>query len=199
MGRYVTLSSIVSVVLFFSINTLQAMQGSNDFTALEKKVASLQLGFDDYYIAHKLDGEQKERAQKHLLEKSYPGTYTFTDGGIHVLVAKENDIIIAVYQKNEEADKTELKQMIADLMMQFGNPTSEAHDQIIYWAYNEKGKISEDEYTVSKKEGEVQIIATVKFKSKLTLTESVGEDAPENSIHCIVSSPRLMEKFYNQN
>ena len=198
MGRYVTLLSILSVFLFFSISTLQAIAGSNDVTALEKKVASLQLGFADYFIAHQLNVEQKKKAQKHLLEKSYPGTYTFIDDGINVLVAKENDTIIAVYLKNEEADKKQLKQMIADLMMQFGNPTSEAHDQIIYWAYNEKGKISEDEYADSKKDGEIQIVATVKFKSKLTFAETAGEDVLENSIHCIVSSPRLLEKFYNK-
>ena len=174
------------------------MEGSSDGAILEKKVASLQLGLEDYYIAHKLTDKQKEKAQQHLLEKSYPGTYTFTDNQINVLVEKDNNTIIAVYMKTEEADKEQVKQMIADLMMQFGNPTSEAHDQIIYWAYNEKGKISEDEYADSKKDGEIQIVATVKFKSKLTFAETAGEDAPENSIHCIVSSPRLLERFYNQ-
>jgi hypothetical protein len=198
MRRYAALLSISTVVLLFLISTLQAMPESTDFTALEKKVASLQLGFRNYFIAHKLDSEQKEKAQKHLLEKSYPGTYTFTDKGIHVLTAKKNDTIIAIYLKDEEADKAELKQMIADLMMQFGNPTSEAHDQIIYWAYNEKGKISEDEYSDQKKDGEARIIATVKFKSKLTFSEAVGEEPAQNSIHCIVSSPRLLERFYNQ-
>ncbi len=198
MRRHVALLSIFTCVLFLSISALQAMAERADFTALEKEVAALQLGFGDYYIAHKLSVEQKKKAQKHLLEKSYPGTYTFIDDGINVLVAKENDTIIAIYLKNEEADKTQLKQMIADLMMQFGNPTSEAHDQIIYWAYDEKGKISEDEYADSKKDGEIQIVATVKFKSKLTFAETTGEDAPENSIHCIVSSPRLLERFYNQ-
>jgi DNA polymerase I-like protein with 3'-5' exonuclease and polymerase domains len=199
MRRYITLLTICTVILFITTGTLQAMPGKTDFTALEKKVASLQLGFENYYIAHKLTGDQKEEAQKHLLEKSYPGTYTFTDGVIHILTAKENDTIIAVYLKNEEADKTDLKQMVADLMMQFGDPTSEAHEQIIYWAYNEKGKISEDEYAAAKKEGELRVIATVKFKSKLTFSEAAGDEPAENSIYCIISSPRLLERFYNQN
>jgi len=198
MRRCVALLVIFTVVLFFSTGTL-AMPGSTDFAALEKKVASLQLGFNDYYIAHTLNGEQKERAKKYLLEKSYPGTYTFTDGPVHILAVKENDMIIAVYQKNEEADKAALKQMIADLMMQFGDPTSEAHDQIIYWAYNEKGKISEDQYNDAKKDGGLRVIATVKFKSELTFSEAAGEESGKNSIHCIVSSPRLLERFYNQN
>ena len=82
--------------------------------------------------------------------------------------------------------------------MQFGNPTREAHDQIIYWAYNETGKISENQYADLKKDGNIPVIATVKFKSKLTFSEAGEENAPPNSIHCIVSSPRMLETFYNQ-
>ncbi len=198
MQKRVILLLIFSGFLFFPIVHLQAMPGNSDGAILEKKVASLQLGLEGYFIAHKLNEKQQEKAQKHLLEKSYPGTYTFTDDQINVLVAKESDTILAVYMKNKDSDKTQLKQMIADLMMQFGNPTSEAHDQIIYWAYNEQGKISEDKYSDSKKDGDVKVIATVKFKSKLTFSAATAEEAPENSIHCIISSPRLLEKFYNQ-
>jgi len=173
------------------------MPGSENFAALEKKVALLRLGLGDYFIAYKLSAEQKEKAEKHLLEKSYPGTYTFVDNGVHVLAAQKDDTIIAVYLKNEEADAKQLKQMVADLMMQFGDPTSEAHDQIIYWAYNEKGRISADNFNNEKKKEEMRIIATVKFKSKLTLSEALGEAAEKNSIYCIISSPRLLERFYN--
>jgi len=198
MVRCAVLSLILAVSLFSSVSMLQAGQEGTDFKELEKKAASLQLGFEDYFIAHRLTGEQKEKALNHLLAKSYPGTYTFTDNGVHVLVSKKDDTIIALYLKNEKADKTQLKQMIADLMMQFGDPTSEAHDQIIYWAYNEKGKITEDEYAELKKGGELRIVATVKFKSKLTLSEALGEESGQNSIHCIISSPRLLERFYDQ-
>jgi len=198
MQRRAILLSIFIVFIFFPVTYLQAMPGSSDGAILEKKVASLQLGLGGYHIAHKLNAKQKEQAQKHLLEKSYPGTYTFTDEQIHILAKKKSDTILAIYLKKEKADKPQLKQMIADLMMQFGNPTSEAHDQIIYWAFNEKGKISEEKYNESKKDGDVEIIATVKFNSKLTFSDATAEEAPENSIHCIISSPELLADFYNK-
>lgn len=198
MGRRIRLLVIFAVAVFFPIGSLQAIPEGDDFAVLQEKVSSLQLGLGEYYIAHKLTAEQKTKGEKKLQEKSYPGTYTFTDGGVHVLAEKYSDIILAVYLKNEESDKEQFKQMVADLMMLFGNPTSEAHDQIIYWAYSETGKISETRYADLKKEGNVPIIATVKFKSKLTFTEIGGEDILENSIHCIISSPRLLENFYNQ-
>jgi hypothetical protein len=197
MGRIVTLSLLLSVFLSFLIPSFQVMAESEDLAALEKKVALLRLGFGDYFIAHKLSAQQKKKSKEDLLEKSYPGTYTFVDNEVYVLTAEKNDTIIALYLKNEAADKTQLKQMVADLMMQFGDPTSEAHDQIIYWAYNEKGKISADNYNNEKKNGGMGIIATVKFKSKLTLSEALGEAPEKNIIHCIISSPRLLEKIYN--
>lgn len=198
MQKFATLFSIFAAVFLFSVGNLQAIPEGKKITDLQKKVSSLQLGFGEYYIAHKLTAEQKSEGEKDLQEKSYPGTYTFTDEGIHVLVEKKSDTILAIYLKNEEADKEHLKQMIANLMMQFGNPTREAHDQIIYWAYNETGKISENQYADLKKDGNIPVIATVKFKSKLTFSEAGEENAPPNSIHCIVSSPRMLETFYNQ-
>lgn len=198
MGRCIRLLVIFAVVFFFPINSLHAISKADEFADLQKQVSSLQLGLGEYYIAHKLTPEQKEKGAKYLQEKSYPGTFTFTDEDIHVLAEKGSDTILAVYLKNEKADKGQFKQMVADLMMRFGNPTSEAHDQIIYWAYSVTGQISEDQYADLKKEGNIPIIATVKFKSKLTFTEVDGEEILENSIHCIISSPRLLEKFYNQ-
>ena len=67
------------------------MAESEDLAALEKKVAFVRLGFGDYFIAHKLSAQQKEKSKEHLLEKSYPGTYTFVDNGVHVLAAEKND------------------------------------------------------------------------------------------------------------
>jgi len=198
MGRCIRLLVIFVVAVFIPIGSLQATPKGEDLAGLQEKVASLQLGLGEYYIAHRLTPEQKRKGEKNLQEKSYPGTYTFTDENIHVLAEKDSNMILAVYLKNEEADREQFKQMVADLMMRFGNPTSEAHDQIIYWAYSETGKISEDQYADLKKEGNALIIVTVKFKSKLTFTEVDGEDIGKNSIHSIISSPRLLENFYNK-
>ncbi len=199
--QHVVIASVLCTALTLVIGRggeLAAMPGSVDYENLEKKVAMLGLGFGEYHIANKLSMEQKEKGQKTLLEKSYPGTYTFSDGDVFVLVIEETDTILAVYRKIEEAGKEQMKQMIADLMTRFGNPTSEAHDQIIYWAYGEKGKISDEEYDSLKQDDERKIVATVKFKSKLTFTENDLETDQKNSIHCIISSPRMLEKFYQQ-
>ncbi len=187
---------VLMVFILFACG--QAMSEAVDSATLEKQVADLQLGVNGYFVAHKLNEEQKILAGKNMAKKSYPGTFTFTDGDIHILVDGKRDIILAIYQKKEKVTGKELKNMVADLMMSFGDPTSEAHDQIIYWAYSKKGRISEDDYVDSKQEGTVQVIATVKFKSKLTFTAATGENAQENDIHWIISSPRLLEKFYNR-
>ncbi|WP_457576076.1 hypothetical protein [Desulfomarina sp.] len=186
---------LILCILFFAV---QAMSKTVDSAALEKQVAALQLGVNGYFVAHKLSEEQKALAGRNMEKKSYPGTFTFTDGDIHVLVDGKRDIILAIYEKKEKATGLELKNMVADLMMSFGDPTSEAHDQIIYWAYSRNGRISEDDYVNSKQEGTVKVIATVKFKSRLTFSDATDENAQENDIHWIISSPRLLEKFYNR-
>ncbi len=186
------------IVPFFGVVELAAMPGSTNHIILEEKVASLHLGFGEYHIAQKLTEVQKVQGKKSLQEKSYPGTYTFTDGDIFVLAEKDRDVVLALYKKNEEAGREQMRTMVAELMSLFENPTSEAHDQIIYWAYSKEGKVSDSVYKDMKQEGESSIIATVKFKSKLTFTEIDGENTEENSIHCIVSSPQLLERFYQQ-
>lgn len=193
--------SILVLLIAFTfgrVGELAAMVQGEDVGILEEKVALLKLGFKEYHVATKLTPEQKALAGKSLLLKSYPGTYTFTDGDVFILVEKERDTILAVYQKNEETGKDQMKQMIVDLMTRFGSPTSEAHDQIIYWAFGEGGKITDKEYDDLKQEGESNILATVKFKSKLTFDEMDADTELKNDIHCIVSAPRLLEKFYQQ-
>ena len=185
-------------VVFCQVTGLAAMTQAEDASMLEKDVATLKLGFGKYYIAAKLTPEQREMAGPSLLEKSYPGTYTFTDGDVYILVEKERDMILAVYQKYDEVSKEKTQQMVADLMTRFGSPTNEAHDQIIYWAFGNKGKITEKEYADLKQEGESTILATVKFKSKMTFTEIDADANLKNDIYCIVSAPGLLEKFYQQ-
>lgn len=186
------------ILPLFGVVEPAAMPGSTDYKMLEDEVASLQLGFGEYHIAQKLTQVQKTQGQKSLQANSYPGTYTFTNGDIFVLAEKDRDVVLALYKKNEEAGREQMRAMVAELMSLFENPTSEAHDQIIYWAYSKDGKISDSVYKDMKKEGESSIIATVKFKSKLTFTDIDGESNEENSIHCIVSSPQLLERFYQQ-
>jgi len=140
--------------------------------ALLADVVQLNLGLQGYAIGKALDPAQKGIAGKHPVAGAYAGTYKFVDKDLYVVVDRATDRILALYKKKENADKTELKAMIAGLMDRFFLPTLMAHDKMIYWAFNKHGAVSEDDFNRAKKIQQtlkLGIIATVKLSSELEI------------------------------
>jgi len=148
---------------------------------LQQKVASFGLGLDSYVVGKKLNATQLETAKKDKDYKAYPGTVKFKDGDIFVITDEKTNVVIAVYKRNKKADKDDFKVTISELMMQYGEPTTEAHGKTIYWNYGEDGFISEDLYRSVKSQGLLEtlvILATVKFTSSenvATMTELIDK------------------------
>ncbi len=137
-------------------------------TELQNKIAALELGFEGYVIGKALSDDQLAVAENDNAYKAYPGTMKFKDGDIFVIVDKQSNVVIAVYKRNKKADKNDFKVMISDLMMQYGEPTTEAHGKTIYWNFGEDGLISEELYRTVKSQGKLEtliVLATVKFSS----------------------------------
>jgi len=181
-----------------------------DVEELDLRVKKLNMGFEGYRLSHILTAEQKKIAQKNPVEKSFKGTYTFHDKGINIVVVKKTDKILALNLIEENADKKHFRLMMSSLMLEFGEPTTAAHDTLIYWVFNEDGIINEDLYRAMRKENNVNILATAKFSSKVRIAEIMddkkdGKDnEPEkvtkqtekgkNTIYCIVSSPPIVKR-----
>lgn len=135
---------------------------------LQDKIAALELGFDSYVIGKELTAEQKNTAKKDNSYEAYPGTMKFKDRDIFVIVDKQSNVVIAVYKRNKNAGKDDFKKTISELMMQYGEPTAEAHGKTIYWNYGTDGLIPEELYRTVKSQGmlnTLQVLATVKFSS----------------------------------
>ncbi len=75
---------------------------------------------------------------------------------------KATDLVLALYMEDDEAGVQEYRNMVARLMDQFGDPTTMAHDQIIYWAWGPHGKITEEEFQKARGSGKLEVLATVK-------------------------------------
>ena len=144
-----------------------------DYSALSKaelqnKIVSFELGFDAYVIGRVLTTEQLTIAEKNNDDKAYPGTIKFKDGDLFVIADKKSNVVIALYKRNRKADKNDFKIMISELMLQYGEPTTEAHGKTIYWNYGADGLISEELYRTVKSQGQLEtliVLATVKFSS----------------------------------
>ena len=180
---------------------------------LQKKTASFNLGLDSYIVGKKLNTTQLETAKKDNDYKAYPGTVKFKDGDVFVIVDEKTNVVVAVYKRNKKANKDDFKVTISELMMQYGEPTTEAHGKTIYWNYGEDGFVSEELYRSVKAQGKLEtliILATVKFTSSenvATMTDLIdnmnkkqdGEAVEKEDLtsdnYVMIQSDILTEKY----
>ena len=96
-----------------------------------------------------------------------------------MIIDAQSNVVIAVYKRNKKANKNDFKVMISGLMLQYGEPTTEAHGKTIYWNYGEDGFITEELYRTVKSQGQLEslvVLATVKFTSSenvATMTDMI--------------------------
>lgn len=164
---------------------------------LALSIKELGLGEGDFVIGAYLTDEQNRQARKNLLPDTYPGTIKFPSADVVVVVDEKTLLILAVYKRLEEIHTKEVKQMIGYLMTRFGEPTSIAHDKLIYWAYSHEGKIADKTFSESKSRGKIDILATVKFSSTIDLNVDMDNPNTEESgtIYYIIASDRLLNRY----
>lgn len=190
--------------------TLSAHAEDKKVETLLDQVVSLKLGLNEYVVGEKLTADQKKTAEKNPVQgDAYEGTYKFSADELIVVVDAKKDRILAMYQQKKDADRDQLKAMIAELMTNFSAPTTIAHGKMLYWAFNKHGAVSEDEFITSKKIKQTKdlgIIATVKFSSELDITpdltvkqedmeEKNEEQTPSGAIYFIITSDLLVKEF----
>lgn len=203
----------ISLLIFLSLLTValvannSAAKDSSPATDLATTVKNLKLGFGNYTIGSILTSAQVTAAQSNLEEKAYEGTYKFKDNDIFVVAEKSSNMVLAVYQSQENVDRDEMKKIISSLMTRFGEPTTMAHDKLVYWAYKKDGKISEDTYLASKETGNLDVIATVKLNSTVEIfadnnpgekedsVETEKKEQPQGKVYTLISSQPLSETF----
>lgn len=159
------------------------------------EVAKLELGFGDYVLGRKLSDKQKSMAAKHPIKKSLHGTYKFLDGEIYVIAANDNDIVLGVYKNYPDTSRDDIKKMVGALMFEYGEPTASAHDKMIYWTYDENGKIDQETFNLQKDSGGAPSLATIKFSSSEMFTAEVKKDEEPTSAYLMITSDPLSRLF----
>ncbi|NOR22889.1 MAG: hypothetical protein GQ542_00595 [Desulforhopalus sp.] len=188
---------------------LQAEDGATKMKRIGKDVAALKLGLGDYFIGQILNAEKREIARKNIIHKTLNGTYKFQDGDVFVVAGKKTDMVIGIYKQNTEASREDVKKMVGELMMQFEEPTTMAHDKLIYWAFGKDGRISEDLFDMARESGGEDVLATVKFSSSLPIAQDSAPDKAEkeevakteeiSSIYVMINSIPLSKIFLSLN
>ena len=147
------------------------------------EVAALKLGFGSYILGTQLTEEQKKFALQQPTEKSLEGTYKFRDKEIFIIAAKKNDVVLGVYKHYPQATMATVKDIVGTLMFEYGEPTAVAHDKMVYWSYNSKGKISQADFDFSRQSGGMESLAAVKFSSSERIADPGEATDKENGDH----------------
>lgn len=164
---------------------------------LAASVMELGLGAGEFVVGSHLTGAQAGIAKEKLLTDTYPGTIKFSSGDVFVVADEESHLILAVYKRLDEVHADEVREMVGHLMTRFGEPTTMAHGKLIYWAFSKAGKIDGEAYREAKAQGEIDILATVKFNSTLEVNPGMDNENTEETgtIYYIITSDRLLNSY----
>ena len=193
MIKKIVISIILLVVttLSFANETLNTQNMTQ--TQLYDQLVSLHLGRNGYTLGAHLTPKQQETAASHRVEGATPGTYKFIDANLAVVVDATTHRVMVLFEKFDNISSQAIQDLVGSLFMEYDEPTTSAHDKIVYWAYDTKGKISSQRFDKAKKKN-LDILATVKLNSSL---EVLGREptTDKGDVYYIISSPPLLEQF----
>lgn len=192
--------------LLFAFGSMGLAQAEDAAAAMQQiaiDVAALNLGFGEYKLGHQLTKKQKEIATKNVIEKSIKGSYKFQDDGIFVVASKSSDTIIGIYRQNDKAPQDVVQQWVGSIMLEHGEPTTMAHDRMIYWAFGKKGRLGEENFDATKQDNH-DVLATIKFASNQPIRPSAPPEEKEGeaksekelaSIYVMITSNQMSKIF----
>ncbi len=127
------------------------------------------------------------------MDAASPGTYKFKDNNLFIVADKAKDRVLILYEQYDPATKDKVRELVGNLFFDFGDPTVMAHDKTIYWAFDEKGKISEEHYRKAKQEGRpLKTLATVKLNSSQKIMDK-NSPLESGSVYYIISSEPILK------
>lgn len=165
---------------------------ADEFADLFSRVEKLNIRRNDYTLGKVLTDKQKQTAQDNVQEKVGPGTYKFKDNHLYIVADKATDRVLILYERYEPVSGKKIRELVGALFFDFGDPTVMAHDKTIYWAFDEKGKISEEQYREAKAtKMPLKTLATVKLDSSHKIMDS-SDPGEGSSVYYIVSSEPIL-------
>jgi hypothetical protein len=186
---------ILSAIIVAVILSVAAACSSrvDEITDLYTRVEKLNIRRNDYTLGKVLTDKQKETAQDNVQEKVSPGTYKFKDKDLYIVADKGTDRVLIIYERYEPASAKKIRDLVGALFFDYGDPTVMAHDKTIFWAFDEKGKISEEQYREAKATKKpLKTLVTVKLDSSHKIMDS-SDPGQDGSVYYIVSSGPILK------
>lgn len=170
-------------------------QKNNNLKQLFKQVEKLKIERNGYVLGAKLSRKQLKTAESNPVETTSDDTFKFKDNTLFVVAQKSSKRVLVIYEAFEDATQKKIQNLIGDLYMTFDDPTVLAHDKVVYWAYENRGKITAVEFDTAKKDKKkLAILATIKLTSDINIMEKTKEPLTGHVYYIISSDPIL--KFF---
>jgi hypothetical protein len=186
---------ILSVIIAAVVLSVGAagISRADELADLFNRVEKLNIHRDDYFLGKVLTDKQKQTAQDNTEGASSPGTYKFKDNNLYIVADRATDRVLILYERYETVSGIKIRELVGSLFFDFGDPTVMAHDKTIYWAFDEKGKISEEQYREAKAtQKPLKTLATVKLDSTHKIMDS-SAPGDNSSVYYIVSSEPILK------
>lgn len=189
----ILLVSLGFISLSFADDSLPPKE--ENLTKLYDQLLSLHLGRNGYTLGAPLTPAQEEMAVSHLVKGGTPGTWKFIDGNLNVVADAATHRVMLLFEQFDGVSRQAIHDLVGSLFMDYDEPTTSAHDKIVYWAYDTKGKIASEQFQGAKsRKQQLDILATVKLNSNIEVLG--GKIAAEKgSVYYIISSPTVLEFF----
>lgn len=168
--------SIILALLVLSSSPAPAAPSLDEVLDQGEKLAITRM---DYTLGKKLNQAQQQLAARQKVPiTNFAGVSKFHDQDLFITIEEKSLRVISIYQEFEPVTPQAVKDMVGKLFFQLNEPTTIAHDKTIYWAYNQKGKLSSDDFHRRQgKDGRLTILAKVKLDSSIPISgDETGKD-----------------------
>lgn len=184
----------VMIRVFFSVAFIVCgdFALADDFSDALIRVEALNLSRGDYVLGKELTFRQKELARKQALDAAMPGTYRFNDRNLTVVVDKDTDRVVILYEHHKDATEEKTKEMVGALFLDFGDPTTMAHDRTVYWVFGPNGKLTREAYRkIKENKGHLNVLATIKLNSSHRITGKDSKEEKRGEVYYIISAKAI--------
>lgn len=192
-----SVSTLIFILLLFVLSSTTVI--ADELAELLDRVAALNISRGGYTLGAALTDSQNEIARQNATKDSTPGTSKFRDKNLYVVVDQKTDRVVIIFEHYESASSEKIRELVGALFFDFGDPTIMAHDKIVYWVFNEKGKLSKEDYDIAKKNKDLSnILLTIKLNSDLKITGS-SSVAGSGNVYYIISLEPVLKLINAQN
>jgi len=180
---------IITLIISLLVLCAPQVQADTSLDTVLDQGEKLAISRNDYTLGKKLSPKQQQLVTRQKVPvTNFPGVSKFHDQNLFITIEEKSLRVISIYQEFKPVNHKAVQDLVGELFFQLNEPTTIAHDKTIYWAYNQKGKLSSDDFhRQHEKDGRLSILAKVKIDSSLPISGDEAGDSDNPYLYYFAS------------